>query len=651
MNAIIGVEIGLLLPVAISIGWVSARMLGVRQTWSRILITGLIGWLLGVALADWSVIHQAHHDSTLELRLAAFSLLATMAASIAVEFLSHTDASERYERIGRLPTIPHPVRQVKSAIAPPRRFREVIVAARKEGLLQRRFASAVGIQDPEFAIRLRATLENCGGMFVKLGQAAATRGDMFPSSVINELTKLQSLAAPEDPDAMRKMVDVELGGPSDQIFSTFDWNPLAAASIGQVYHATLSPGESVAVKVQRPQVAETVARDTQAMLALARFIQRRTTLGLQWDVLGFVREFTDAVNQELDFTKEAQSAERVRLNRQGDVGVHIPKVYLELCTHHLIVFEEIQGRPISDEAALRTSPLSHRELADRLLASYMAQILNDGLFHADPHPGNILLGRDGTLYLLDFGATEILDAATLEGLGGIVIAMTLNDPDLFQRAALTLVPPPAGTNMNRLQSDLNRFLAVHIHQGGGFDIKMLKAMIEVLREHRFAIPPSLTLLARTLLTLSGTLDLLSPGYPVAERITEIATPLLSPFRLQHIADELRHEMLKTLPALRSLPSHAEAIATQLRAGQLRFQTRLFADPADATFIRDLINRTLMTAVGLTGIITSAIILLASTRAHSRGDETLLEGIGYVGLFLGSVVTMRVLALIVRDRSA
>jgi ubiquinone biosynthesis protein len=651
MTVLLILEVALLLPIALGIGWLSARMLGVRQTWTRIFATGLIGWILGVALANWSVVHQGNHESTLELRVAAFSILSTMAVSIGLEFIARPGPHDREERAGRFPGVPHPARRIKNAIAPPRRFREVMDIARREGLLQRRFASAAGIQDPEFGLRLRATLEGCGGMFVKLGQAAATRRDLFPEPVIAALTQLQSSVAPADPDAMRTMIDEELGGAVDQIFATFDWDPIAAASIGQVYRATLPSGEPVVVKVQRPQVADIVARDTQAMLTLARFVQRRTALGLRLDVVGFVHEFTDAVSQELDFTREARSAERVRVNRSDDNGVHIPRVHVNLSTRRLIVFEEIQGRPVSDQAALAASPLPRQELADRLLATYMGQILHDGLFHADPHPGNILVGRDGTLYLLDFGATEILDAATLEGLGGIVVAMALNDPDLFQRAVLTLTPPPPGTDMTRLSSDLTRFLAIHVQSTGGFDIELLKAMLDLLRQHHVAVPSSLTLLARALLILDGTLHLIAPGYPMAERITAVAKPLLMPFRPGELATEMQRELLRTLPALRSLPGHAEAVAAQLRAGQLSVRTRLFADPTDAAFVRDLVNRALMAAVGLVGILTAAIILLASTRVANRGDETILEGIGYVGLFLGSIVTMRVIALIVRDRSA
>ena len=140
------------------------------------------------------------------------------------------------------------------------------------------------------------------------------------------------------------------------------------------------------VKVQRPDVADVVSRDTQAMLSLARFVQRRTSIGLRTDVVTLVGEFTDAVNAELDFTSEGQAGERIRNDRGNDVGIHIPAVHLELCTRRLLVLEEVSGVPVSDQAALDASPVPREELADRLLQCFLAQILEDGVFHADPTP-------------------------------------------------------------------------------------------------------------------------------------------------------------------------------------------------------------------------------------------------------------------------
>ena len=282
-------------------------------------------------------------------------------------------------------------------------------------------------------------------MFVKLGKVASTRGDLLPAPLIAELTVLQASVAPEPADGIRRVVESELGRPVEEVFPTFDWEPLTAASIAQVHRATLADGRPVVVKVQRPRIADVVDRDAQTMLSLARFLQRRTGLGLRVDVVSLVREFTGAIRDELDFSAEARSEERVRDNRADDVGVRIPAVYDELLTRRVLVLEEMAGALISDRDAVDATPVSRDELADRLLASFLAQMLRDGVFHADPHPGNILVDRSGTLALLDFGSTGVLDATTLQALGGMLLATQLNDPMLLRRSVLAIAPPPPGT--------------------------------------------------------------------------------------------------------------------------------------------------------------------------------------------------------------
>jgi ubiquinone biosynthesis protein len=641
----------LLLPLILAIGWFAARMLGVRQTWFRTFVTGFFGWVLGVVIAGVSV---GPHPSSAELavRVVGFSVLATMAVAIALDFMARPGARDPYERLGRLPQLPHPVKRVRRTLAPPLRFREVLGIARRDGLLHRRFASAAGITDPEFGPRLRATLEHCGGMFIKLGQVASTRSDLLPAPVIAELTQLQTAVPAVAPDEIREVVEEELGRPVEEVFCEFDWTPLAAASIGQVHRARLVSGEGVVVKVQRPDVADVVNRDTQAMLSLARFVQRRTSIGLRTDVVTLVGEFTDAVNAELDFTAEGQAGERIRNDRGRDEGIHIPAVHLDLCTRRLLVLEEVSGRPVSDQGALDASPVPRDELAGRLLECFLAQILEDGVFHADPHPGNILVAGDGTLQLLDFGSTGILDPSMLEALGGLLLASTLKDPQLLQRSVLAISPPPPGTDLDALEADLGRFMVMHVSGGSGFDVGMLRAMIEVLQRNHLPVPTSLTLLSRALITLDGTLRTMAPGFAFAEEAQELAAPMVMPAGDTDAVNEMmQKELLRAMPSLRTLPGHAEAIGGQLRSGQLTLRTRRFADADEAAFVRDLANRAMLAAVGLVGILTSAVLLLAASGASDTSEAATLEGIGYVGLFLGSIITMRVVALVVRDRSA
>jgi ubiquinone biosynthesis protein len=232
----------------------------------------------------------------------------------------------------------------------------------------------------------------------------------------------------------------------------------------------------------------------------------------------------------------------------------------------------------------------------------------------------------------------------------MLLATQLNDPVLLKRSVVAIAPPPPGTDTSGLESDLGRFLAVHLDRGGGIDVGMFQAMIQVLRRNHLQVPHSFTLLARALLTLDGTLRTLCPGYPTARQATALARPLVAPADSDVLQEQLRQELLRSLPSLRTLPDHAEAIATQLRSGQLTVRTRRYADPGEAAFVRSLVNRVVLAAVGVAGLVVSALLLLVAAQDPDGRDAATLESIGFVGLFVATIVTLRVVALVVRDEN-
>jgi ubiquinone biosynthesis protein len=216
---------------------------------------------------------------------------------------------------------------------------------------------------------------------------------------------------------------------------------------------------------------------------------------------------------------------------------------------------------------------------------------------------------------------------------------------------MAISPPPPGTDLAALEADLGRFMVLHVSGGSGFDVTMLRAMIGVLQRHHLPVPTSLTLLSRALITLDGTLATMAPGFAFAQEAQDLAGPMVMPTASTDQANELmQKELLRAMPSLRTLPGHAEAIGSQLRAGQLTIRTQRYADAHEAAFVRDLVNRGVLAAVGIIGMVASAIVLLASTAEGDATQASTLAGVGYVGLFLSTVISMRVVALVVRDRS-
>ena len=582
---------------------------------------------------------------------------------------ARVDGGRDRARLHRAARRQGPVRPTRPAAAdpPPRpagrsaRWRRRCASARcstshvRTGLLHRRFASAAGISDPEFGPRLRSTLEDCGGMFIKLGQVASTRSDLLPAPVIAELTQLQSSVPAADPDAIREVVEEELGRPVEEVFSNFNWTPLAAASIGQVHRATLVSGEDVVVKVQRPMVADVVSRDTQAMLSLARFMQRRTSIGLRTDVVTLVARVHRRGERGARLHERGPGGradpQRPRRRRGHPRPRRPPRAVARAgCS----CSKRSPGVPVSDQAALDASPVPREELAERLL-----QLLP----RADP-PGRRVPRRpapgqhprspdDGTLNLLDFGSTGILDPAMLEALGGLLLASTLNDPQLLQRAVLAISPPPPGTDLDDARG---RPRSLH---GAAHERRQRLRRRDAPGDDRGAAaqpPPGA--------------DVAHAAQPRAHHARRDAAHDVPGLRVRgpgpgHRADDgdaghghrrderssCRRSCCARCRRCARFPGTRRRSASSCAPVSSRSAPGASRDADEAAFVRDLANRAMLAAVGLVGILTVSGAARRGGRCGTTDEANTLEGIGYVGLFLGSVITMRVVALVVRDRSA
>ena len=280
----------------------------------------------------------------------AFGLLAAMVVSVVLDVVLRP-REQRARRRAPMARPPDPRRQARCS-RPFGRFREIVHHARKRGLTGLRFASTTAMGTPEFARRLRLTLEDCGGMFVKFGQIASTRTDLLPPALTTELSDLQASVRPVPADDIRAVIEAELGATVEEEFESFDWEPLAAASIGQTHRATLHGGERVVVKVQRPGIEDTVARDAAVLRMVASVLERRVEVARQVGVRGLADELIGSLQRELDYTAEATNAEAFRSRRGEEVGVSAPDVREALSTRRVLVMEEIDGTTVADHSAV-----------------------------------------------------------------------------------------------------------------------------------------------------------------------------------------------------------------------------------------------------------------------------------------------------------
>lgn len=619
-----------------TVGVVSSRILGVRRGLLRATVAGVIGTFVGLIVVAVFFGDDPDPDGTeFFFVLFGFATLATMVFSIVLEVVL------RPRRTIKRASFRH---RAQSFFTIGGRLFEVIRIARRNGLANPRITSKAAMSSPEGALRVRKFLEECGGIFIKFGQIASTRADLLPPQLVTELSDLQSNVKKVPSDQIRTRVEHELNAPISQTFESFSDEPLAAASIGQTHVAVLkNGGRRVVIKVRRPNIEVGVVRDSAVLKWASRVAVRRSEAAKAIGLVPLADELVRSVEQELSYVREAANARALSAGTPNE-GVQIPSVEESLSTDAVLVLQRIAGRPVSDAAAVDAAAVERPVLADRLLGAFLNQVMIGGVFHADPHPGNILIDEQGTLWLIDFGAVGVIDAVTMEALQLIAAGLATGQPSLLARA-LRVISGPAGDDIDPrgLEAELSRMLSEQLH-GGGFDPASLQEMIEIMGRHGIPVPPTFTLLARSLVTLEGTLRLLDPNMRMAQAAAQRLGGAMQ-LTATTAQEALQKELLRTMPSIRALPALTEDIALQLRSGRIRLQLDPFAGSSNLHVTR-WVDQALFAAVGGAGLVASAVLLIGAFLAPVATNGPLLW-IGYFGLVLSSVMLMRVVAQILR----
>lgn len=319
--------------------------------------------------------------------------------------------------------------------------------------------------------------------------------------------------APADPEAVRALVEQELGRPVAEVFAEFGWEPVAAASIAQAHQGILPGGEQVIVKVQRPGIAEAVDIDLSILCRLARRIEARTAWGASYRVSDLAAEFAANLRLELDFGAEARNITEVAAGLDDVPEIQVPAFYEELSTPQVLVMERLHGGSVSDSGRVQRLGTDQHKLADILLRSTLRLMMLGERFHADPHPGNVWLLDDGRLGLLDFGSAGRLDALEQASVADMLIAIRRRDPAQLRDAVLEVATVRQPVDEHGLERALTRFMSRHLGPGAAPTAAMLIELLQIFLTLGIAMPPTTSLLFRTLATLEGTLRTLCPAIP------------------------------------------------------------------------------------------------------------------------------------------
>jgi len=493
------------------------------------------------------------------------------------------------------------------------------------------------ISDLKVEERVRLAFTELGTTFIKLGQMLSTRPDLVGPELARELARLQTDAPADPPDTVRAAIEAEFGEPLGKLFARFSETPLASASIAQVHVARLHSGEEVVVKVQHAGIADKILPDLDILASLADLVEKLDSKVRFYQPVAVVRQFRRTLLRELDFTFERRNLDEFARNFAQDEAVHFPCGYDRFSTRRVLTMERLDGILGSDSQALADSGVDLNEFALRGANLYLQMIFRDAFYHADPHPGNLMLLPGGVVGVLDCGMVGRLDEELAEGIEAMLMAVVNHNSVDLGDILLRLGSAPPDTSRDELRADLTDFVADYVGQSiQDLDLSgALNSLLEIVRRYNITLPSPLSLLLRTLVELEGTAQRLSPEFSLAEVFRPFYAQMLRRrLSVRHILGRLQHTYHDWERLVQSLPRDVEDILKRVRDGT-------FSVHLDHRHIDPVINRLVL------GVMTAAL-LVSSALLWSMKAPPMIGGVsvfGAAGYLLAAYLIWRLLRAI------
>jgi len=495
----------------------------------------------------------------------------------------------------------------------------------KAGLEESVMAEELESSTAASADELATDLERLGPTFIKLGQLLSTRGDLLPEPYLEALSRLQDSIEPFKFEEIERIVTSELGVRISKAFSDFDPTPMAAASLAQVHRATMRDGRAVVVKVQRPNIRELIVDDLEALGEIAEFLDSHTELGRRYEFANMLTDLRKSLLRELDFTIECQNLIAIADNLNEFENIVIPDPVEDFTTTRVLTMEYIPGKKITELGPLRLLEIDAPGLADELFRAYLKQMLIDGLFHADPHPGNVFLTPDDKIGLLDLGMVGRVTRTFQDNLLRLLLAISEGRGEESAEAAIKMGEPKEGfdrTLFNRRVGDLvtENADAVLSRMNAG---RIVLEITRISADCWFRLPPEFTMIAKALLNLDKVVYTLDSSFDPNAIIRESSTEILERNIIRSIAPgNLLAGAVDVKEFAEKLPSRVNRILDAIGNNDIRFKVDAIDEKIVLDGLQKVANRITL------GLVVAALIVGA---AMLMRVETSFRIFGYPGL--------------------
>ncbi|GMU91496.1 MAG: ubiquinone biosynthesis protein UbiB [Candidatus Hydrogenedentota bacterium] len=492
--------------------------------------------------------------------------------------------------------------------------------------------------------RLRAAMTELGPTYIKFGQILSTRPDIISPSICDELSRLQDRVEPLPFDQMRSVIEEDLGGRVEVRFAAFDTEPVAAASLSQVYRARTLDGRDVAVKVQRPGVRQVMESDLSLLKTAAEWASEHVS-DFEWmDPVGIIEEFERSVARELDFTIEARVIQRFRKNYSGVTTVFVPRVEPDLSGRRVLTMDWIDGARVDALDQYPARNCSPRQVAINGCNALCQQVFEHHLFHADPHPGNILVTRDNQIAFLDYGMAGHLEPMDVHAMADLLRAVFEENSQRCVQALLSFTTTGDADDLASLEHDVAQYIAFEAQTVlGKADVgRALEQVTNLLRRHKLQLSPRFSMLLKAMATIESTAHLLDPTLDFAQIIRPyVENIVMARFSPQQLAHEGQQGLATLLRVGREIPGDVQQLIRTVRRGKLKVQ--LDHDGLDhlSNVTDRATNRIAFSVIAGSLIVGSSLLIASDVGAKS---------IGYGGFTIAGALGIALLISILRSKN-